>query len=70
MLAQRVLRNLVGDDGKTVNEEKQRMGTRALERQSRTHIFIASNCSFFGITSSIYGASRGYVVVICVRIAR
>lgn len=36
----------------------------------RTHIFIASNCSFFGIISSIYGASNGYVVTNCVLRAR
>jgi hypothetical protein len=36
----------------------------------QTYIFIASNCSFFGIISSICGASNGYVVTICVLIAR
>lgn len=34
-----------------------------------TNIFIASSCSFLGMISSMCGASRGYVVVICVRIA-
>lgn len=33
------------------------------------NIFIASSCSFLGMISSMCGASRGYVVVICVRIA-
>ena len=36
----------------------------------RAYIFIASNCSFFGIISSICGASKGYVVTSCVLIAR
>jgi len=35
-----------------------------------TNIFIASSCSFFGIISSICGASKGYVCTSCVRIAR
>lgn len=40
------------------------------KEQRRIHIFIASNCSFFGTISSIYGASSGYVVTNCVRSAR
>lgn len=28
-------------------------------RKGRTNIFIASNCSFFGTTSSIYGVRSG-----------
>ena len=35
-----------------------------------TYIFIASSCSFFGIISSICGASKGYVVTSCVLMAR
>lgn len=31
---------------------------------------MASNCSFFGIISSICGARSGYVCTSCVRIAR
>jgi hypothetical protein len=35
-----------------------------------TYIFIASNCSFLGIISSMCGASKGYVVTTCVLMAR
>jgi len=34
------------------------------------YIFIASSCSFFGMISSICGASKGYVCTSCVRMAR
>jgi hypothetical protein len=45
-------------------------GEDAEGEQRGTNIFIASNCSFFGMISSIWGASSGYVCTTCVRIAR
>lgn len=36
----------------------------------KTYIFIASNCSFLGMISSMKGVNKGYVVVICVLMAR
>jgi hypothetical protein len=41
-----------------------------MRKGEETYIFIASNCSFLGIISSICGASKGYVVTSCVRMAR
>lgn len=41
-----------------------------VRESAETYIFIASNCSFFGIISSICGARRGYVVTSCVLRAR
>jgi hypothetical protein len=35
-----------------------------------TYIFIASSCSFLGMISSMKGVNKGYIVVICVLIAR
>jgi len=45
-------------------------GRREQGSANGTHIFIASSCSFLGMISSMYGASNGYVVTSCVRMAR
>jgi hypothetical protein len=39
--------------------EKAEGGQRRGMEREETDIFIASNCSFFGIISSMYGARRG-----------
>ena len=55
--------------GRGGKERQERTGEERGHRQG-AHIFIASSCSFFGIISSICGASKGYVVTSWVRIAR
>lgn len=55
--------------GGAVGEWRGRLGGRRGKEGGKggTNIFIASNCSFFGITSSIYGVNNGYVVHSCAR---
>jgi hypothetical protein len=44
--------------------------TLQCNRYERPYSFSRSNCDFFGIISSICGASRGYVSTILFRMAR